>query len=314
MINNDKNYNDEFKFDENRSDIKISFERVAFIFFCFFTISIIFSSKVLILGFKKNESIDVVEKKENFRASILDSDGNIIAKTIPVINLGINPNLVIDKERLLINLKLLFPNKDFKNKIYGKKFFYVKKKISQRKLNQVLLIGDKSFIQEESISRIYPNEGLFSHVLGQIDDNNNGISGIEKSFDYELSTKKNSLKLTLDTDLQFLIREELIKSVNIFNNVGSAAILMNINSGEILSLVSLPDFNLNKRENIVDRKYINRATKGVYEFGSVFKTFTLAAGMHYGVVKPDTEFKDLKKKYIVQKIQFLNMMIKFQVI
>ena len=71
---------------------------------------------------------------------------------------------------------------------------------------------------------------------------------------------------------------------------------MNINNGNILSMISLPDFDLNKREKITDKKFINRATKGVYEFGSVFKTFTLAAGLQYNVIEPDTEFKDLKKR------------------
>ena len=77
---------------------------------------------------------------------------------------------------------------------------------------------------------------------------------------------------------------------------GSAAILMNVNNGEILSLVSLPDFNLNKREKIFDVNYINRATKGVYEFGSVFKTFTLAAALNEKIIEPNTEFVDLPKK------------------
>ena len=129
-------------------------------------------------------------------------------------------------------------------------------------------------------------------MLGQIDNENNGISGLEKSFDYELTTSKKPLQLTLDTDIQYLIRQELLKSEDIFENIGSAAILIDIHTGNILSLVSLPDFNLNKREKINDLKYINRATKGVYEFGSVFKTFTIAAGIHYGLIKPETEFKD----------------------
>ena len=133
-------------------------------------------------------------------------------------------------------------------------------------------------------------------MIGQIDNDNNGISGIEKTFDYELTTSKNNLKLTLDKDLQYLIKQELLKSKDIFENIGSAAILMDINNGNILSMVSLPDFDLNKREKIDDVKYINRASKGVYEFGSVFKTFTLAAGIQYNVVQPDTEFKNLKKK------------------
>ena len=291
-----QNQSNEFNFDENRSNLKISFERIAFIFFIFFVIAFIFSSKVIFLGFKKSPEINKIFKKENFRSTILDNDGNILAKTVPIINLGINPNLVIDKEKLLLNLKILFPNKNFRNKIYGNKFFYVKKQISQSKLEKILLLGDKSFIQEESIARIYPDGNLFSHVLGQIDNENNGISGLEKSFDYELTTSKKPLQLTLDTDIQYLIRQELLKSQDIFQNIGSAAILIDIHTGNILSLVSLPDFNLNYRKKIDDLKYINRATKGVYEFGSVFKTFTIAAGINYGLIKPETEFKELKKK------------------
>ena len=289
-------HNSEFSYNENKSNIKISFERIAFIFFVFFIVAIIFSSKVIILSLDDKVFKNKILKKENFRSSILDKKGNILAKTVSVINVGINPNLVINKEKLLITLKLLFPKKNFKEKMYGKKFFYVQKKISKEKLEKILLLGDKSFIQEEKIARIYPNGELFSHVLGQIDDNNNGISGLEKTFDYELTTSKNPLILTVDTDIQYLIRKELLKSKDIFQNVGSAAILMDINTGDILSMISLPDFDLNRREKINDLKFINRATKGVYEFGSVFKTFTVAAGINYDVIKPETEFKALKKK------------------
>ena len=291
-------YSSGFSYIENKSNLKISFERIAFIFFIFFIIAIIFSSKVILLSLDDKIFTNKILKKKNFRSSIVDKEGNILAKTVPIINIGINPNLVIDKEKLLITLKLLFPKKNFKKKMYDKKFFYVQKKISQEKLDKILLLGDKSFIQEEKIARIYPNGELFSHVLGQIDNDNNGISGLEKTFDYELTTSRNPLKLTLDTDLQYLIREELLRSKNIFNNIGSAAILMDIHTGDVLSMVSLPDFDLNKREKINDLKFINRATKGVYEFGSVFKTFTIAAGINYDVVQPETEFKELKKRIV----------------
>ena len=291
-----KQHISEFTYNENKSNVIISFERIAFIFFVFFIVAVIFSLKVILLSLEKKVFFSKISKKENFRSSIIDKKGNILAKTVTVVNIGINPNLVIDKEKLLITLKLLFPNKNFKNRMYGKKFFYVQKKISQDKLEKILLLGDKSFIQEEKIARIYPNGELFSHVLGQIDDNNNGISGLEKTFDYELTTSRDPLIVTLDTELQYLIREELLKSKDIFQNVGSAAILMNINNGDVLSMVSLPDFDLNKREKISDLKFINRATKAVYEFGSVFKTFTLAAGINYDVIKPETEFKELKKR------------------
>ena len=290
------NIDENFKFQENRSNLKISFERISFIFFIFFIITIIFTSKTIYLGFKKTNQTQTLKEKEKYRASIMDRNGNIIAKTVRVTNLGINPNQLINKEKLLISLKLIFPDKNFEKEINGKKFFYVKKKISPAKLEKIKLLGEKSFKEEENIARVYPNGNLFSHILGQIDTDNNGVSGIEKSFDYELTTSNKPLKLSLDTEIQYLIREELIKFQEIFNSYGSTAILMNVNSGEILSMVSIPDFDLNKREDISDKKFINRSTKGVYELGSVFKTFTLAAGLQQNVIQEDTLFKNLPKK------------------
>jgi len=290
------NINENFKFEANRSNLKISFERISFIFFIFFIITIIFTSKTIYLGFKKTNQTQTVKEKEKYRASIMDRNGNIIAKTVRVTNLGINPNQLINKEKLLISLKLIFPDKNFEKEINGKKFFYVKKKISPSKLEKIKLLGEKSFKEEENIARVYPNGNLFSHILGQIDTDNNGVSGIEKSFDYELTTSNKPLKLSLDTEIQYLIREELLKFQEIFNSYGSTAILMNVNSGEIISMVSIPDFDLNKREDISDKKFINRSTKGVYELGSVFKTFTLAAGLQQNVIQEDTLFKNLPKK------------------
>jgi cell division protein FtsI (penicillin-binding protein 3) len=158
-----------------------------------------------------------------------------------------------------------------------------------------MMLGDKSIKPEEKLTRIYPQKNLFSHIIGQIDDDNNGISGLEKSLDSQLKNNDKSIQLTVDKDIQFLIREELIKFNKIFNTKGSSAILMNVNNGEIISIVSLPDFNLNQRTTIDDINFINRATKGVYELGSVFKTFTLTAALNENIVEPETEFIDLKK-------------------
>ncbi len=287
-----------FDYKKDKSNLNISFNRVTFIFFLFLTFAFIFSFKVIYLGSLEKDIYKKIVSKSNNRSTIIDREGNIVAKTVITKNIGINPNLVIDKKRLLINLQLIYPNKDYKKikkKINGKKFFYFQKKISQKKYDELILLGDKSIITEQTISRIYPHKNLFSHLIGQIDDDNNGISGIEKSFDYELKTTDEPLKLTLDTELQYLIRQELIYFTDIFNNIGSTSILMNVNNGEILSMVSLPDFNLNKREKIQDVNYINRASKGVYELGSVFKTFTIASALNEEVIEPFTEFKDLPK-------------------
>jgi cell division protein FtsI (penicillin-binding protein 3) len=306
MSNNDKiilfENNDEFRYDKNKHNIDIRFNRVAFIFFVFFIISIIYSIHLFHLGFRESEAFKI-NNSEVFdklkRADIIDRNGNFLAKTVSSIDIGINPVEIINEKKLLLNLGYIFPNKDYssiKSRIKNNKFFWFEKKISDEKYEKIMMLGDKSIIPEEKLTRIYPQKNLFSHIIGQIDDENKGISGLEKSLDEKLKNNQETIKLSVDKNIQFLIREELIKFNKIFRAKGSAAILMDVNTGEIISLTSLPDFDPNKRKNISDVKYINRATKGVYELGSVFKTFTLAAGIHEKVIEPQTEFKNLEKK------------------
>ena len=293
-------YEDEFIYKKNKSNLNIKFNRVAFIFFVFLIISGIYSIQLLHHGsLKKNIQIKKpIDNKKNYRADIIDRNGNYLVKTVSSIDIGISPSEVIDKKKLLINLRLIFPNKNYyeiEKKINKNRFFYLEKKISAKNYEKVMLLGDKSIKSKEKLTRLYPQKNLFSHIIGQIDDDNNGISGIEKSFDEELKKIKEPLRLTLDTDIQFLIRSELFRFQEIFRAKGSAGILMNVNNGEILSMVSLPDFDLNKRETIKDVNYINRVTKGTYELGSVFKTFTIASGINEGLIEPGTEFLDSKK-------------------
>ena len=293
-------YDGEFSFSKKIYKKNISFNRIAFIFFFFLFISLVFSVKIFYYGSisEKKLSQTKINQESNIRSDIIDINGNFLAKTVFTKNVGINPKHEKDKKKLFLKLKLLFPDLDietFNDKFEKENFFYIKKKLTPEKYNQVRLLGEKSVITEQKITRIYPHENLFSHVLGQIDDDNNGISGLEKSLDEELKKLKKKIQLTLDTNIQFLIRNELIKFERIFQSKGSAALLMNINSGEILSLVSLPDFNINKRKEIIDEKFINRITKGVYELGSIFKTFTIAGALNEKIIETNTIFEDLPK-------------------
>jgi cell division protein FtsI (penicillin-binding protein 3) len=293
-------YENKFLYKKNKSNLNIQFNRVAFIFFIIFIISLIYSIQLIHLGSLKSniKEIAPISSKKNYRADIIDINGNYLVKSVSTIDVGINPLQVIDKKHLLLMINYIFPKKDIlkiKERLNGNKFFYLEKNISQKKYEDVMLLGDKAISSSESLIRLYPQDNLFSHIIGQIDDGNNGISGIEKSFDQELKKISEPLQLTVDTDIQFLIRKELIKYQKIFRSQGSAAILMDVNNGEIISMVSLPDFNLNKRETIKDVNYINKITKGTYELGSVFKTFTIASGINEELIEPETEFFDSKK-------------------
>jgi cell division protein FtsI (penicillin-binding protein 3) len=292
-------YENEFSYKKSKTNLNIEFNRIAFIFFVFLIVSIIYSIQLLHLGsLKIQREIKPLITKKNYRADIIDRNGNYLVKTVSSIDIGISPVEVIDKKKLLINLKWIFPNKNYKiieKKLNKNKFFKFEKTISLNNYERIMLLGDKAIRPKEKLTRIYPQKNLFSHIIGQIDDDNNGISGLEKSFDEKLKQIKEPLRLTVDVDIQFLIREELLRFQKIFEAKGSAAILMNVNNGEIFSMVSLPDFDLNKRETIKDVNYINKITKGTYELGSVFKTFTVASGINEGLIEPYTEFLGSKK-------------------
>jgi len=291
---------------ENKYDhTKISFGRISFLFFIFLSLAFIINIKIFYISLSEEKNLFSKATSKNFtkkRWDITDRNGTILARSIDIYDAGIRPKLVKDKKKLLINLKIIFPeiNVDKISKDLNKeKFFYIKKRLTEDEKTKLWLLGNKAIEFPKKQFRIYPQKNLFSHILGQINDDNIGISGLEKFFDKDLKNNKIdnfSLKLTLDSNLQYLIREELINSEKIFNTAGSAALLMNVNNGEILSLISLPDYDLNKRVSIKKDIYTNKITKGVYELGSVFKTFTLAAGLEYDVIKPSTIFKNLESK------------------
>jgi len=301
-----EDYNEE-KLVNNPKDkkfIKISPNRVTFIFFIFLSLLLIFSIKITYLSLSFDKNLYAENTKEiliNERRNIVDRNGSILATNVNLYDIGVKPILLNkqEKKNLLIKLGILFPELDLeeiKNKLDKKSFFWLGRRLTPKQKDQFWLMGNKAFEFVPRVARIYPQKNLFSHVLGQTDDTNTGISGLEKFLEKEINNKnkkKIPLKLTLDSNLQHVIRQELIRSKLNFNNIGSAAILMNVENGEILSLISLPDYDLNKRISINENIYTNKITLGVYEMGSVFKTFTVAAAIENQLVNSKTLFNNL---------------------
>ena len=194
-------YENEFSYKKNKSNLNIQFNRVAFIFFIFSIISLIYSIQLLHLGSLKKNIKNKVQapSTKNYRADIIDINGNYLVKTVRTIDVGIYPSQVINKKHLLLMLNYTFPQKkeEIKRRLNKNKFFYLEKNISQNKYEEVMLLGDKSITSNESLIRLYPQKNLFSHIIGQIDDENNGISGIEKSYDKELKKISAFLKIQL---------------------------------------------------------------------------------------------------------------------
>ena len=280
-------------------------DRIYLLFFLFFSLVFIFSIKITHISLSKTEITNqenISSKFSLLRRDIVDRNGTLISRNINSYHVAIKPNLVQDKNNFLIKLRLNFPDlsiDEIENKLNRNKFFYLKKRINQKEREKFWALGEKGIIFEPFQARMYTHGNLFSHIIGQVDYDNYGISGNEKYFDKELKDKKllkESLKLTLDSNIQYIINKELNKALETFNATGGGALLMNVENGDILSLVSLPNFDINKRESIKDKKYINKITKGVYELGSIFKTFTVALAIENDLVTPETIIKDIPRK------------------
>jgi cell division protein FtsI (penicillin-binding protein 3) len=283
------------------NESKISDDRLYFLFSVFFSLVLIFSISIFSISIKPssfNEYKNINQSHLKLRRDIVDRNGDLIARNINSYHAAIKPNLIKNKENFILKIKLNFPeisSSKLKKNLDNKKYFYLKKRLTDEEKNQLWSLGEKGIIIEPFQSRVYPHGQLFSHVLGQIDDDNYGISGIEKYFDRDLRNNKlrNPLFLTVDTNIQFLIKTELKKAMSDFKANAAGGLLMDVKSGEVLSLVSLPDYNVNIRNDISDLRYMNQITKGVYELGSVFKTFTLALALEENILTPETIIENI---------------------
>ena len=289
------------KFSQKKNN---SQDRIYILFFLFFSLIFIFSIRIIHVSLSNIEIFSNNKSSKLFssqRRDIIDRNGELLSRNIRSYHAAVNPNLIKNKENFIIKIRLNFPNlsiREIEDNIKKGKYFYLKKRINQSEKEKLWNLGEKGIIFEPFQSRIYTHGNLFSHLIGQVDYDNYGVSGIEKYYDAKLKDQEainTPLPLTLDTNIQHLISKELNKSLDTFSATGGAALLMNVNNGEILSLVSLPDYDINLRTDIRDKKYLNKITKGVYELGSIFKTFTIAIALDNDLVTPKTILKNIPR-------------------
>ena len=280
-------------------------DRIYLLFFFFFSLILIFSIKITYISLDGKNIFNIEKQVSHFsleRRDIVDRNGVIISRNVKTFHAAVDPKLIKDKQNFLIKLRINFPDlpiNKIQKKINENKYFRIKKRINQDEKDKFRSLGEKAIRFEPFEARMYTHGNLFSHIIGQVDYDNYGISGVEKYFDKKLKDKellKKPFKLTLDSNVQHVINKELGEAIKTFDATGGGAVLMDVNNGDIISLVSLPNFNINQRRTIKDKKFINKITKGVYELGSIFKTFTIALALEHKLVDTNTIIKDIPRK------------------
>ncbi len=234
------------------------------------------------------------------RADIVDRNGVIIATNLPTVNLFADSQAVPDAKIAAAKLTATLPDLKYddvvKRLTSGQRFIYLRRNLTPDEKLAVNRLGIPGISFENSESRAYLHSSLFAHITGNTDPDNHGIAGVEKTYDESLTTKNEPLALSLDVRVQHAVHESLAHAVDRFHAVGGSSVVMDVNTGEILAMVSLPDYDPKavgeiKTTGVLENDpRFNRSTLGLYEMGSTFKLFTTAMALESGAAKIDSEF------------------------
>lgn len=239
------------------------------------------------------------------RPPILDRNGLEMAVDIRVPSLFAEPRRIIDVEEAVRKLRTVLPDLDeawLRARLTGDKgFVWVQRELSPAIQDQVMRLGIPGidFITESK--RFYPGMSEASHILGSTNIDNQGISGIEKYMDTEAVAllqelglaRGNALapvELSVDMRVQHIMHGELTDAMTRYQAIAAAGVMMDVRTGEIVALASLPDFNPNEPATALVKDSFNRVTSGIFEPGSIFKTVTMAASLDAGAVTINDEF------------------------
>ena len=282
---------DKFYTEKNHSNTNIFLTKInnrLILSSLFFTaIFLVVAFKIIELNLFNDHQQSIFNKSyTDARGNILDRNENPLTANLRLADIGVFPKQIYDKDKFIKSVKTIFPeiSEDrLLQRVNGDSHFWIKRNVSNQYLQKVYDMGETGIAITPTYLRKYPHDELVSHILGDVDIDNIGIAGIEKSFNQRLS--KNEFISSIDIEIQYAVRDELLRGIKKYKALGASGILMDINNGEIISMVSLPDFNPNQPvEDIQSQgKYFNKNTLGIYEFGSVMKTFTAAIGLEENI-------------------------------
>ncbi len=264
--------------------------------------------KLVVLGVSHDPPLTLKEAADQAvsgaRPDLLDRNGEILATDVKTMSVFAEPNRIIDKDEAVELITAVLPDvdaKELRERLGSRKgFVWVKRQITPKEQAEIFHLGlpGVGFLPENK--RIYPNGPIGAHVLGYVDKDNVGIAGMEKYLDEQSLTDPHvpgfvvdpeSLKpvrLALDLKVTHALRDELENGMEHWKAKAAAGVVMDVNTGEVIALESLPDYDPNVPLDAHDPTKINRIAVGVYEMGSTFKALSIAMALDSGKVNLGT--------------------------
>ncbi|MEA2998302.1 MAG: hypothetical protein QOK17_135 [Sphingomonadales bacterium] len=280
----------------NRQDgLSLTYYRLMLVMLVFAGITLLIATRLLYLQVftDRSNGAALADGLVPARADITDRNGLPLARTIDAWMIAIHPNRLLgNADELAAKLAQLMPERtaDQYRAILksGKSFAFLSRRAVPELVAAVNALGEPAIEFSREPERLYPQTGLAGHVLGWTDMDGHGVAGMEKVLDDRLSnpaTRSDSVALSIDTRVQAAMESELAAAMTKFSAIGAAGLVLDIKTGELLALTSLPSLNPNAPGHASADAGFNRATLGVYELGSTFKPFTVAMAMDSGIIK-----------------------------
>ncbi len=220
------------------------------------------------------------------RGEIRDRNGELLATSLATASVYADPSLIRDPDAAARKIVQVLPElneAELRAKLASdKRFVWIDRNLTPRQQYAVNRLGIPGLAFEREARRVYPQGSLVAHVVGFAGVDNRGLAGIERFFDQSLIAGEAPIALSLDIRVQHAMHEELSAAVQSFNAIGAVGMVMDVRTGELLALVSLPDFDPNHPGSAPPESRFNRATLGTYEMGSTFKIFTVAGALDAG--------------------------------
>ncbi len=253
---------------------------------CFFAVGY----KLIVVALTTPPDKHIYAKGDYFRREIVDRNGVLLAINVPGSSAYANPKKMIDindaVEKLTKNVAGIDKKRLIKDLKETKTFAWIKRDLTTKEQKTIHDLGIPGIYFEEEQKRVYTQGSVLSHLIGYVGRDNDGLAGLEKSYDAFLTTKHLQkkedvapLRLTIDSRVQNIVHEELAKTITTFRAAAGIAIVVDPNNGEVIAAVSMPDFNPHSPAQASADQLFNRYSLGVYEFGSIMKVLTMAIGL-----------------------------------
>ena len=262
--------------------------------------------RLVYLGLQDPEaSSGPVSRVTASRPDIIDRNGEVLATDIKTASLFAEPKNIIDPDEALELLSTVLPDLDPEqtyNKLKsGSGFVWLKRQLTPRQQSAIMQLGIPGIGFRTEKRRFYPGGATASHILGLTNIDNQGIAGLEKYIDDQgladlqasglaVAEDLKPVKLSIDIRVQHIVHDELARSMEKYHAIAAGAVILNVKTGEVLAMASLPDFDPNNPVNALDKDRLNRMSAGVFEMGSTIKSFTTAMALDSGKVTMASTF------------------------